>query len=129
MVCPPAVGGDHQVGAKRDRSGFGHGPHTDHASRLFQEPGDLGSHLHVEPGVPGGLSGEEIEEIPLGHHGNEPAPRGQVGEIGDLYGDVADLRRQLPHFLMRQAEQAVQEPELVHDLERRGMDRVAPEVA
>ena len=36
---------------------------------------------------------------------------------------------ELAHLLMRPLEELVEQPELVHDLERRGMDGVAAEVA
>ena len=36
---------------------------------------------------------------------------------------------QLAHFLVRQREERVEQAELVHDLERRGVDRVAAEIA
>ena len=42
---------------------------------------------------------------------------------------VADLTRELAHLLMRALEEIVEHAELVHDLERRGMDGVAAEVA
>ncbi len=55
--------------------------------------------------------------------------RRQMGEVGDLDEFVADLRAEGPDFLMRTAQEFVQHPEFVHDLEGRGMDRVAAEIA
>jgi hypothetical protein len=52
-----------------------------------------------------------------------------VREVGDRHGEVADLRPQLTDFLVGELQEPVQEPELVHDLERRGVDRIAAEVA
>ena len=42
---------------------------------------------------------------------------------------VADLPAELAHLLMRQLQEVVEQAELVHHLERRGMDGVAAEVA
>ena len=42
---------------------------------------------------------------------------------------VADLAGKLAHLLVRPLEERVEQTELVHDLQRRGMDGVAAEVA
>ena len=57
------------------------------------------------------------------------AARRQMREVGERDAVVADLAGQLAHLLMRQLEELVEQAELVHDLERRGMDGVAAEVA
>src|SRR5262249_26627112 len=58
----------------------------------------------------------------------ELAAGGQMGEVGDGDEDAADLGPQYLHLLMRQGEKGLDEPELVHHLEGRGMDGVAAEV-
>ncbi len=58
--------------------------------------------------------------------------RHRVGKMGKIRDDdalVADLAGELAHLLMRALEEIVEDTELVHDLERRGMDGVAAEVA
>jgi hypothetical protein len=52
-----------------------------------------------------------------------------VTEIRDSDLAVADDGAQLAHFLMRACEKGFEQAQLVHDLQRRGMDRVAAEVA
>ena len=42
---------------------------------------------------------------------------------------IADLAGEHAQLLMRPLEEVVEQPELIHDLERRGMDGVAAEVA
>ena len=42
---------------------------------------------------------------------------------------VADLRAELAHLLMRAPQKIIEDAELVHDFERRGVNRVAAEVA
>src|SRR2546426_1824033 len=50
-------------------------------------------------------------------------------EIGDHDVAVSDLRRELRDLLVRQAQQRLEQPELVQNLQRRGVNRVAAEVA
>ena len=50
-------------------------------------------------------------------------------EICNRHDLVADLAAKGARFLMRTLQKLLQQPELVHDFERRGVDRVAPEVA
>jgi hypothetical protein len=42
---------------------------------------------------------------------------------------VAEHALQLKHLLVRQLQEFVEKPQFLHDVERRGMDRVAAEVA
>ena len=51
-----------------------------------------------------------------------------MGEVGDGDEYAADLGPQYLHLLMRQGEKGLDEPELLHHLEGRGMDGVAAEV-
>ncbi len=54
---------------------------------------------------------------------------GRCGEIGKDDALVADLSGDLAHLLVRTLEEVIEDAELVHHLERRGMDGVAAEVA
>ena len=72
---------------------------------------------------------EEIEEVPLRHQRDERAAHRQVAEVGDLQPLAAHDPGQLADLLVGQGEELVEQPELVHDLERGGMDRVSPKVA
>src|SRR3546814_16910292 len=53
---------------------------------------------------------------------------GQVAEIGDRDRLPRDTRVDDGQFHMIAFEQLTQQPEFVEELERRGMDRVAPEI-
>ena len=55
--------------------------------------------------------------------------RRQMREIGEGHALVADLTRERAHLLMRALEEIVENAELVHDLERGGMNGVAAEIA
>ena len=52
-----------------------------------------------------------------------------MGKIGELNKIVADLTGQRPRLLVRPLQEFVEEPELMHYFERRGVDRIAAEVA
>ena len=54
---------------------------------------------------------------------------GRCEKSASIDAVVADLARELAHLLMRPLEELVEQAELVHDFERRGMDGVAAEVA
>ena len=75
------------------------------------------------------MVGEEIEEVPLRHQRDELAARRQMGEVGDPHRRVADDAAETLHAPVRQLEEFIEQAELVHHLERRGMDGVAAEVA
>src|SRR5208282_1028986 len=50
-------------------------------------------------------------------------------KIGDLQKGVADLCPERAQFLMRSLQEFIEDAELIHDLERRRVDRIAAEVA
>ena len=63
------------------------------------------------------------------HERDELAVGRQMLEVGKDDKVVSDKPSQLVYFLMRSLEEIVEQPELVHHFERRGMDGVAAEVA
>ena len=75
------------------------------------------------------MPGEEVEEVPLGHEGDEAAVRRQVGKVGDRHRRAADVAGELPYLLVGALEEVLQEPQLVHHLQGRGVDGIAAEVA
>ena len=75
------------------------------------------------------FSREKIEKVPLRHEGDEFAAGGKVREIRERHIVIADLAAQHAQLLMRPLEEIVEHAKLVHDLERRGMDGVAAEIA
>ena len=103
--------------------------HADDALLALDEARDFGVHAQAKARVALRLAGEEIEEVPLRHHGDEARAHWQARKVRD--GDVAlgDAGRKARDLLVRQTQQSVEQPELVHHLERRRMDRVAAEVA
>src|SRR5262249_35969112 len=56
---------------------------------------------------------QKVEEVPLGHEGEEPAPRGQVSEVGEAHQVLADLAAQLADLLVRQPQPRIEQSQLV----------------
>jgi hypothetical protein len=54
---------------------------------------------------------------------------GRMREIGHRQRRIAELSDQARHLLVGHAQEFLQQAQLVHELERRGVDGVAPEVA
>ena len=123
------VRGDHQVGPHLERSRGRDGADPGHAARLLDQIGGLGPHLELEGRKYLRAADQEVEEVPLRHHRDELAAGRQVREVGDGDRKVPELGGQPRHLLMRQPQELLQDPELVHQLERGGVDGVAPEVA
>ncbi len=75
------------------------------------------------------MAGEEIQKVPLRHQRDETAARRQMGEVGKLHAGIAEDAGEVTRLLVRQLEKFVEQPELVHHLERRRVDGVAAEIA
>ena len=124
-----SVATNHEVGADRERAVRRLGDQADDAPVLLDQVGRLGLHAQVECFVALALLGQEIQEVPLRHQGDEFAVRRQMAEIRHLKVLGADLAGQRFDLLMRQLQELVEQAELNHQLERRRMNRVAAEVA
>ena len=72
--------------------------------------------------------GEKIQEIPLRHQRDKLAARGQMAEVGGPKGEVANAAVRRSELLVRQLEEVVQQPQLMHDLERGRMHGVAAKI-
>ena len=124
-----SVAADGEVGADRELSLRRPGDQADDAPVFLDQVGRVRLHAQVEGFVALALLGQEVEEVPLRHERDEFAVGGQMAEIGHLKVFGPDLGGQRFDLLMRQLQEPVEEPKLVHQLERRGMNRVAAEVA
>ena len=89
----------------------------------------FGLHEKFEGGIGFCLIAKEIQKIPLRHERDELGARRQMGEIGEGGLEIAEPAFQGIGFVMGPLQEPVIETKLVHDLQRRGMDRIAPEVA
>ena len=84
-----AVGTDHEIGTDLQRAARALGPDTDDGSAFLEQAGDFRAHEPSEGLIPVALASQEVEEVPLGHEGEEPAVGRQVSEIGE--DELADL--------------------------------------
>jgi hypothetical protein len=91
--------------------------------------GRFGAHLQREGRIARRVPREEIQEIPLRHEDNERTAQLDALEIGDDAAGRAELERQMVGLLMRHLQQRIKDAELVHQLEGRGVDGVAAEIA
>src|SRR5262252_2454585 len=89
----------------------------------------LRSHAQMERRIALAVIGEEVEEIPLRHQRDELAAGRQVGEIRESKSPTTEICADAAGFLVRQLEELVEQTELAHHVEGRGMDGVAAEVA
>ncbi len=96
---------------------------------LDHQIGNFMLHMERERREFPGMTGEEIQEIPLRHEGDELAAGGQVREIRHRHHVPVHDGAQLAQFLVRQLEKFLQQPELMHEFERGRMNRVAAEIA
>ena len=76
---------------------------------VFNETGGLVFHEQVKGGESCGLRGEEVEEVPLGHEGDEFCVRVQMAEIGYGKGLAAYDENKLGDLLVREGEKGVEE--------------------
>jgi hypothetical protein len=83
----------------------------------------------LNPGKGHGLLPQEIEEIPLRHHGDEGRGRFEVREVANRPFAPGESQDRLVEPVVRARQKAVQHAELVEDLHRRRVDRVAAEIA
>ncbi len=86
-------------------------------------------HEEVEVRVLASFAGEEVEEIPLGHKGDESGVGGKVGEVGQGKGLAANGHGEGVDLRVGDLEEAVEEAQLVEDFEGGGVNGVAAEVA
>ena len=98
-----AVGGHGQPGPHLvDRPGPVAPRQARHPAGLLQHAERLGLHAQLEGRQPAGLADDEVEEVPLGHEGQEPVAAGQPAEVGQgevagVGGDPQDLRLLMRH--------------------------------
>src|SRR5580692_6763338 len=83
----------------------------------------------MELGIALSLFCNEIQEVPLGHERNELAMRWQMRKIGNTHLEIFDQGSNCRQLLMWALQEAVEDAKLVHQFERRGMNRVAAKIA
>ena len=124
-----AVAAHRKIGADLDLAVRRFRPHADNAAAFLDQIGRLRLHMQIEGRVDLAVRRQKIEEVPLRHQRDEFAARRQVAEVGKRNGGVADLSAQPGDARVRQLEEFVQQAELMHELQRRGMNGVAAKIA
>ena len=124
-----SVGADHDIGLNLQLTLGRTGPHPTNAAVLLQQARHLRLHAQLECAMALALTGKKIEEIPLRHEGNEAAARRQTCEVGNTEAHRAKLSVDVVRLVVRQRQELLQHAQLVHQLERRRVDGVAPEIA
>ena len=125
----PPVAADGQVGTHLERPIDRLCAHTGNAAALRDEIDRFGAHVQVEGGKLFSVLGEEVEEIPLRHQRNELAARRQPGEIRKGVFAIPEEGTDGRRPLMGQPEELIEQAELAHELERRGVNGVAAKIA
>ena len=128
-----AVAADGEVGADFDGAvgsvGADAGDAAGVGSAAASRPVASQPMRRVKVGIARGFFGEEVEEVPLRHEGDEFCDGGKVGEVGHVEALAADDGGEAGDLGVGELEKAVEEAEFVEELEGGGMDGVAAEVA
>ena len=82
----------------------------------------------LERRIPPRVLGDEVEEVPLRHERDELAVRRQVLKSATGTSSPPTTPLTIAGLLVRPLQELVEQTELVQDLERRRMDRVAAEI-
>ena len=128
---PAAVAGHDQVGTNLTFAPVRRPvAHPAHPSALVHEPGHLGAHPQREGRlVPRGF-GEQVQQVPLGHHRDVGVTHPQPAEVGhDHTATGGDREGDLVQPALRKAREPLPQPQLVEQLKGRGVHRVTAEVA
>ena len=72
---------------------------------------------------------QEVEEVPLRHHGDERRRGVEVRQIADRPVAAGEVELSIVDPVVRPLQEPFEHPQLVEDLHRRGVDRVAAEIA
>ena len=122
-----AVGGDHQP--RGESLARGELDPADPAAIVERDAGGLARHAQLEARDVRALAREEIEQVPLRHHRDVGRGEIEVAEARDLAISAGYPEPDLVDPAVRDFEQLVEPAELVEQLHRRGVDRVAAEIA
>ncbi len=89
----------------------------------------FGLHHEMKCRIAAPVLGEKVEEIPLRHQRDELTVRRQMRKVGDVDGFAGDDGARGVELVVRQRQEVVEPSELVEQLERRRVNRVAAKVA
>jgi len=122
------VGADHEIGANLLVLAVDGRAHADGPAAFVDQALPFRVHQQREARESAAVARHEIEEVPLRHHGDVGRRYRQMREVGDLDLLVAEEAGEARQLVMRQPQEFLEQAELVHHRERRGMDGVAAEI-
>src|SRR5262249_48679026 len=98
------------------------------ASILVDQISDFSVHQQTKCGIALRPHSEEVQEVPLRHHGDKFASRRQMREVGayDLF--IVELDLHPAQFLMRETQELIEHPQLMQQLQRGRMDGVTAKI-
>src|SRR5713226_8223137 len=96
-----AIGSDDEIGANCALALRGGDADADYDAVFLDEVSGFCFRFKMETWVAAALLGQKIQEVPLGHEGEEFAVGGEMGEIGDGETFAPDLGAKLLYFLVR----------------------------
>src|SRR5271165_1977198 len=124
-----AIASDGQIGGDLDGAVRRVGADTGDDSVVLDEASGFPTHTQRETRITGSVRGEEVQEIPLRHEGDKLCVRGQVPQVTDLEPLAANNSGDSVDPGVANFEELVEQAELIHQLQRGGMDRVAAKIA
>jgi hypothetical protein len=122
------VTSDREFAANFDRPLRRIGVDTDNRVARPDQIGCIRVHHDLERGKSLAALAQEIEKIPLRHEGDEGVFDVQPAEIRDANCGRPKLALHLLQLLMRKLQEAVDQAQLVHHLQRRGMHGIATKI-
>ena len=125
----PPVASDDEIGPDLKRPVGRGGPHAGNPSVALDQVDRFGPHTQMKRGIALAPVGEKVEEVPLGHQRDEFATGWQLPEIRECILVAAEICAERGLLMVRQLQEVVEQAELAHDVEGRGMDGVAAKVA
>lgn len=103
--------------------------HADGAPSLAHDVVDAGGAQQPEAGMPFGLGGQEVEEVPLRHERHDLARCRQMSEVGHRQFGAVPAEGDVRGIGVRASEELVEEAEFTQQFLGRRVDGVAAEVA
>ena len=103
--------------------------HACNPACFLDEAGHLRFHVESEIGKGLRLVAQEVEEIPLRHHRDERRRGIEMRQVSDRVVFAGDTDLRTFHPVVGALQETAEHSQLVQDLHRRGMDRVAAEIA
>jgi hypothetical protein len=125
----PSVTSNCKRGADLDYAVGSFRRNSSDAPVLLDQFGRFCLHFDLKSRVTFALFNHEVQKVPLRHEREKLAVGWKVSEVANCHRFLANLPRQLSHFLMRTLQKFLQDSQFVHQFEGGGVNRVPTEIA